>query len=46
MEPEDVTKALANNGFDSYVDAFKKGVEESIWFAEYSHVNRGRQGRE
>ncbi len=29
VEPEDIIKALTNNGFENYVDAFKKGLEES-----------------
>lgn len=28
VEPEDIIKALNANGFESYVDAFKKGLEE------------------
>ena len=28
VEPEDIIKALSNNGFEGYIDAFKKGMEE------------------
>ena len=29
IEPEDIIKSLTSNGFESYVDTFKKGLDES-----------------
>ncbi len=33
VEPEDIIKSLSNNGFEGYVDVFKKGLDESKTFA-------------
>ena len=46
VEPEDIIKALSNNGFESYVDAFKKGMEEKEESEEESPKKKREKGED